>query len=72
MAQPACERREELQWFASESGPYAGEWVALDGKRLVAHGDKLADVRAAANLAGGADPLFACVRGDSTLPFGGW
>ena len=42
------ERREELQWLDRESGPYAGEWVALNGPSLVAHGEKLASVSAAA------------------------
>lgn len=68
---PVNERREELQWLAKESGPYAGEWVALDGSRLVAHGLKLADVSAAATAAGVGEPFFARVPKDK-LPFGGW
>jgi predicted DNA-binding antitoxin AbrB/MazE fold protein len=46
--EPWNERREELHWLAKESDPYAGQWVALDGPRLVAHGEKLANVIAAA------------------------
>jgi len=34
--------RAELDWLTSESRHYRGEWVALDGNRLVAHGPKLA------------------------------
>ena len=45
---PVNERREEMQWLAKESGPYAGQWVALDGPRLVAHGSQLAAVSAEA------------------------
>ena len=45
-AEPVNERRDELRWLARESGPYAGEWVAIDGPRLVAHGEKLAAVSA--------------------------
>ena len=37
--EPVNERREELRWLAGESGPYAGDWVALDGPILVAHGE---------------------------------
>jgi len=70
--EPGNERREELRWLAKESGPYAGEWVALDGPRLVAHGEKLAEVRAAAKAAGSVDPIFASVPKDKDLPFGGW
>ena len=71
-SEPVNERREELQWLAKESGSYAGEWVALDGARLVAHGVKLSAVRAAAKAAGVGDPLFASVPSETDLPFGGW
>ena len=62
------ERREELQWLAKQSGPYAGEWVALDGPRLVAHGKKLASVIEAAKLAGVVDPFYASVPRDRGQP----
>ncbi len=71
-AEPVNERREELRWLAKESGPYAGEWVALDGPKLVAHGDKLASVSAAAKAAGVTEPFFASVPRDKDMPFGGW
>ncbi len=70
-SEPVNERREELHWLATESGPYAGEWVALDGASLVAHGMKLAEVSAAAAAAGVVEPFFARVSRDK-LPFGGW
>jgi hypothetical protein len=65
-------RRAELQWLAKESGPYAGEWMALDGPVLAAHGEKLASVSAAAEAAGVSEPLFARVPRDRETPFGGW
>ncbi len=68
-AEAVNERREELRWLAKESGPYAGDWVALDGPRLVAHGEKLASVRAAAGVS---EPFFARVPRDKDTPFGGW
>jgi predicted DNA-binding antitoxin AbrB/MazE fold protein len=71
-AKPVNERREELHWLATESGPYAGEWVALDGPNLVAHGEKLASVRAAARAAGIIEPFFASVPRNMDMPFGGW
>ena len=71
-SEPIDERREELQWLAKETGPYSGEWVALDGPRLVAHGAKLADVSAAAAAAGIGEPFFARVPRDKDVPFGGW
>ena len=69
--EPVNERQDEMQWLAKESGPYTGQWVALDGPRLVAHGAKLATVSAAAKAAGVERPLFASVP-DDDLPFGGW
>ena len=71
-SEPIDEQREELLWLARQSDPYAGEWVALDGPRLVAHGAKLADVSAAAVAAGFADPFFARVPREKCVPFGGW
>ena len=63
--------RAELEWLASESRHYTGEWVALDGNRLVAHGPKLAAVKATAHAAGVLRPFFASVP-DDDLRFGGW
>lgn len=71
-SEPVNERREELRWLARESRAYAGQWVAIEGSRLVAHGERLALVKAAANAAGVSDPLFARVPMDPEAPFGGW
>lgn len=69
--EPMNERRAEMNWLAKESAAYAGQWVALDGACLVAHGTKLAEVSDAARAAGVDEPLFAHVPFDD-LPFGGW
>jgi predicted DNA-binding antitoxin AbrB/MazE fold protein len=61
----------ELEWLAHESRPYTGEWVALDGNRLIAHGPKLAAVKMAAQAAGVSRPFFASMP-DGDMPFGGW
>lgn len=71
-AESAADRQQELHWLAKESAPYAGEWVALHGTRLLAHGPKLADVSAAAEAAGVTDPFFARVPQANDLPFAGW
>ncbi|MBY0505082.1 MAG: DUF104 domain-containing protein [Bryobacteraceae bacterium] len=71
-AEPVNERTEEFQWLANESAPYAGQWVALEGNRLIAHGDSLAAVRAAARAAGIERPLLTHLPPDGELPFGGW
>ena len=66
------ERSEEFLWLANESGPYAGQWVALDGSRLIAHGGELATVSAAAWAAGVDRPLLTDLPLEGQLPFGGW
>ena len=66
------ERREEFLWLANESGPYANQWVALDGSRLIAHGAELATVSAAARAAGVNRPLLTHLPPEGELPFGGW
>jgi predicted DNA-binding antitoxin AbrB/MazE fold protein len=65
-------RREEFQWLAKESGHYAGQWGALDGSRLVAHGNELPTVSAAARAAGVDRPLLTHLHPAGELPFGGW
>lgn len=68
----ADSRREEMLWLASEASPYAGQWVALHGSRLIAHGMDAATVRAAARVAGVERPLLIHVPEETDLPFGGW
>ena len=70
--EPVEDRRQDLDWLAKESAPYAGQWVALEGGRLVSHGTKLATVSAEAKAAGIVEPLFAHVSADRDLPFAGW
>ena len=70
-AKPANERVAELEWLAREAGAFAGQWVALQGGQLIAHGARLATVSAAARAAGIAEPFFASVP-EKDLPFGGW
>jgi predicted DNA-binding antitoxin AbrB/MazE fold protein len=72
VAAPVNDRREEFQWLAKESGAYAGQWVALDGSRLVAHGMELATVSAAARAAGVERPLLTHLPPGGDLPFGSW
>jgi hypothetical protein len=65
-------REEEMLWLAHQAGPYAGQWVALSGSRLIAHGADAATVREAARAAGVERPLLTHLPEDAELPFGGW
>ena len=66
------ERQAELRCLAEESSAYAGEWVALEGSRVVAHGVRLAEVQESAAAEGVAEPFYARVPGGKQIPFGGW
>lgn len=62
------DRSKENAWLAKHQDQYAGQWVALDGDRLVGHGWKLKEVAAAAKQAGVEDALFVRAEGRDTLP----
>ncbi|MCI0389802.1 MAG: DUF5678 domain-containing protein [Acidobacteria bacterium] len=51
-----------LQWLVDHSREYAGEWVALDGARLIAHSHKHEEVFAAADADGAYLPLLSFVE----------
>ena len=50
--QPWPEGRAAMDWLREHSHEYRGQWVALAGNRLVAHGTDRAEVRAAHQAAG--------------------
>lgn len=62
-----------MQWIAEHRAEYAGQWVAMDGARLVAHG---ADARAVADQArrlGVSVPFLHRVEAEEPAAFwGGW
>ena len=69
----AFDRRDrEFLWLDRHSGDYAGEWVALDGERLLAHGIDGRAVTQQAWEQGVKDPFVAKVPDAAELPFGGW
>ena len=69
---PDYHRYEELAWIGEHAKEYAGQWVAVSGSRLVAHGTDLEVVSQAARVAGVDRPLFHHVPEANELPFGGW
>lgn len=62
----------ETRWIAEHGHEYAGEWVALDGNRLIAHGTNAREVYEAARKAGAELPLVVKIDPPDQLPFGGW
>jgi len=69
---PDPSRRQEMQWLSEHREEYAGQYVALWGDTLVAHGPNARKVLAEARAAGKARALIARVEALDALPFGGW
>ena len=69
----AHHRERETRWFTDERNraKYGGQWVALDGERLVSHGTDLRQVYAEADAAGVKHPLVGFLEAEDELPFGG-
>jgi predicted DNA-binding antitoxin AbrB/MazE fold protein len=65
-------RYEEMAWIAEHADEYAGQWVALKGSRLVAHGHDPIAFRQAVKESGVERPLFHHYPEADELPFGGW
>lgn len=51
-----------LHWVAEHAREYAGQWVAVDGDRLIAHGPDARSVYAAADADGAYLPLVTFVE----------
>jgi uncharacterized protein DUF5678 len=58
-----------MEWLRLHSKEYGGEWVALDGGRLIAHGPDAIDVYAAAEADGAYLPLIDYIEPADALPF---
>ena len=67
---PYCLR--ETEWLRQHRHEYAGQYVALDGDRLIAHADSLREVYRLAREAGVKSPFTTRIAAPDDLPFGGW
>lgn len=62
----------EQRWLKEHRDEYAGQWVALEGDRLLASGPDGRAVYEAARAAGVRAPLVTRVEPRDELPFAGW
>ena len=65
-------RSRELAWLMKNQGDYAGQWLALEGDELIAHGYDLVEVSKEAKAKGVDNPIFAHAEDSNALPFAGW
>ncbi len=61
-----------LKWIHEHCQEYDGQWVALDGELLLAHGFDGRKVHSEAQTKGVKMPLIHRVSIKETMPFGGW
>ena len=70
---PKLSRRElALKWVAENSKEYAGQWVALEGDRLLSSGPGAGDVAKAARALGVKIPSMIRIPVGEELPCAGW
>jgi len=60
-----------MRWINEHSHEYGGQWVALAGDRLIAHGENAAEVFAAAEADGAYLPLVTYIPPADAPPFVG-
>ena len=59
------------RWMNEHAREYGGQWVALDGDRLIAHGENAEEVFAAADADGAYLPLVTYIQPADAPPFAG-
>lgn len=70
-AEPMRDRTREMAWVAAHRREYAGQWVALDGDRLIAASPVRAEISAAVKADGADLPLIHRIASpDEPLPVG--
>jgi hypothetical protein len=65
-------REREQEWLRLNGPRYAGQWVAIEGEKLVGHGESARAVLQQARAEGVLHPLVMHIPKEPPLPFGGW
>ncbi len=69
---PIKDRASEVEWLQKHRDEYAGQWIALDGEKLIASGDDLKQVVSTARRLGVPGALMMRVEPNDALPFAGF
>jgi hypothetical protein len=69
---PLQSRAEETAWIDRHRDEYLGQWVAIEGDTLIAHGANPREVYLAAREAGVNSPFIECVEKLQDAFMGGW
>jgi hypothetical protein len=69
---PYIDRSREMAWLEEHEREYAGQWVVLDGNRLIGHGDDPRPIVAKARAEGIERPMVVHVRKEFGPSMGGW
>jgi hypothetical protein len=73
VSEPFKDRRREIAWTANPDLRYSGEWVAVEGSEVVAHGKDGHEVAAYARSKNIPSPFLFFVADPDPTPFvGGW
>jgi hypothetical protein len=71
-SQPTPDFEREQRWLSENQRAYVGQWVALDGDRLLSHGENLNRVLDEAQAQGVNAPFTAFIEDPDQPWMGGW
>ena len=68
----AVKRAQRMAWLKAHREEYAGQYVALDGDRLVGAGATIREAHEQARQQGVEHPFLTHISSVNDAPFGGW
>jgi hypothetical protein len=71
-SQPALRREREMRWLREHEAQFAGQWVALEGERLLSHGTDARKVYEEGRALAVNVPFMAYAESPDEAWMGGW
>src|SRR5215510_14526507 len=68
----AAKRKQQMDWLKAHREEYAGQYVALDGDRLIGVGATIREAHEQARRHGVERPFLTHISSVNDAPFGGW